>query len=61
MYLWSPEYFDTYLNYLSGNIPGYGESNLAQDGLAQLPNSKKELLKQVVLDYVDEMKRIINT
>lgn len=58
MYLWHPKYFETFLDYLSGNISGYGDSELENDKLAKISKNEKEALASLIKDYVDEMKKI---
>ena len=57
MYLWNPEYFNTYLDYLAGDYPGYGDQNLEEDGLTKLTPDGKELIRTLVMDYIEEMKQ----
>lgn len=59
MYLWNPEYLKTYLNYLSGSIPGYGDLNLEHDKLGKITETQKRALFQIVKEYVSEMKEHI--
>jgi hypothetical protein len=59
MYLWHPKYFETFLDYLSGNISGYGDSELENDNLAKISKTEKEALASLIKDYVDEMKKNI--
>ncbi len=56
MYLWHPEYLDTFLNYLSGNISRHGSESLKKDRLVMITNEEKETLKKIVLQYIEEMK-----
>jgi hypothetical protein len=60
MYLWNPKYFETFLDYLSGNISGYGDSELENDNLAKISNTEKEVLVSLIEEYVDEMKKNIS-
>lgn len=59
MYLWSPEYFQTYMEYLSLEIDGYGQSSLDKDRLITFPTASKEQLSRTVSTYVQEMKEAI--
>jgi len=56
MYLWNPQYFETFLEYLSGNIAGFGEVNLSHDGLLKISHEDREKLKELIQKYVEEMK-----
>lgn len=60
MYLWNPQYLDTYLEYLSGNISGYGDLNLREGRLIKLSNREKELLKIIINKIIMEMKENIS-
>jgi len=60
MYLWNPKYFETFLDYLSGNISGYGDSELKSDNLVKISNTEKEALVSLIKEYVDEMKKNIS-
>lgn len=42
MYLWHPEYLDTYLSYIAGEIPGYGEASIAEDQLIKISLAEKK-------------------
>lgn len=57
MYLWNPQYLDTFLEYLSGNIPGYDEQSLQKDRLLKISGEEKAALKLLVEEYIREMKR----
>lgn len=60
MYLWNPKYLDTFFDYISCEITGYGEADLLKDKLIKLPHEKKELLKVVVEKIIADMKKNIN-
>lgn len=61
MELWNPKYFETYLDYLAGDIPGYGDQNLAKDGLTKISESGKKTLAFLVKEYVKQMKQELST
>ncbi|HPL93287.1 MAG TPA: hypothetical protein PLB38_03335 [bacterium] len=61
MYLWNPKYFETFLDYVSVNIPGYGEESLRRDHLIKISNTEKEGLKKVVMEYIREMKENVGS
>lgn len=56
MYLWNPKYFETFLDYLSGNIRGYGDESLRRAGLRKISNKEKDGLKEIIAEYIREMK-----
>lgn len=58
MYLWNPQYLTTFLEYLSGNVPGYDEMSLQEDRLLKISEKEKEKesLKLLVGEYILEMK-----
>ena len=60
MYLWNPKYFDTFLDYVSCNIPGFNEQSLREDGLGKITQQEKEGLKQLIKEYINEMKQNIS-
>ncbi len=60
MYLWNPKYLDTFLKYISCEIPCYGELNISNDKLIKLPHEEKELIKIVVEKVIADMKKNIN-
>ncbi len=60
MYLWNPEYLSTFLEYVSVNITGYDETNLAEDKLIKISNTEKESLKDLIRGYIAEMKKNID-
>lgn len=57
MYLWNPFYFYKVMEYLAGDIPGYGVQSLSQDRLALITSYGKQKITDLVQDYVSEMKR----
>ncbi len=57
MYLWHPDYFRTFLDYLTGRVPGFGPRDVANDGLLILNNDQRSALIEVVVEFVFEMKR----
>ncbi len=66
MYLWHPDYFFIYLDCLSldhNNLQirekELTESDLEEMGFVRLTKEEAEYLKQLVLDYVEEMKEKI--
>lgn len=56
MYLWHPEYLDTFFDYVSGKIPGYDDSNLQEDKLTKITEEERESLKILLEEYITEMK-----
>jgi hypothetical protein len=60
MYLWHPQYLETFLDYISGNKNGYGDSDLDNDGLTKISNNEKENLLLLMQTYVNEMKAEIS-
>jgi hypothetical protein len=56
MYLWNPRYFETFLDYVAGDIPGFSENDLVNDGLTKISKSEKENLKKLIQMYVEEMR-----
>lgn len=56
MYLWHPEYLDTFLDYVSGKIPGYDDSNLKEDKLTKITEEERKSLKILLEEYITEMK-----
>jgi len=61
MYLWNPEYFETFLNYIAGDIPWYGLWNLQEDKLLMISNTEKQWLKNAIQQYIEEMKQNLST
>jgi hypothetical protein len=59
MYLWHPEYLNTFLEYLSGNIDGYGNQDLKEDKLVRITEEEKKFLQKNILQYIEEMKENI--
>ncbi len=59
MYLWHPEYLNTFLEYLSGDIDGYGVQDLKNDGYVKITKEEKDFLKKNILEYIEEMKENI--
>lgn len=67
MYIWHPDYFNVYMDYLSLNYenPEIREKELTGEdlnkkNLTRITKTEAEQLKEVVSLYVQEMKRIIN-
>lgn len=60
MYLWHPEYFTTYIKYLSLQLPRYTQANLDADGLTRITPQQATALGEVVKSYVDEMKERVS-
>ncbi len=60
MYLWNPQYLRTFLDYLSGKIPGYGDANLQEDGLIKISAEEVEALKLAIEEYIAGMKQEIS-
>ena len=56
MYLWHPHYLRTFLHYISGQIPGYGETNLREDKLTKITPEAAESLYDGIARYVEAMK-----
>lgn len=61
MYMWHPEYLETFLNYVSLNIPEYKELDLDKDGFTKISNQERESLKALIEMYIEEMKTEINS
>lgn len=61
MELWNPKYFETFLNYLAGDIPGYGDQDLEKDKLIKISAGEKENLTYLVKDYIAQMKQEISS
>lgn len=63
MYLWNPNYFETYIDYLSlsSNVAdkGYNERNLDNDKLIKITEKEADAVKELVHNYVEEMKNEI--
>lgn len=59
MYLWHPEYIETFLEYISWNIPWYGRSSIEDDWLIKITEEEKAFLKILIGNYINEMKRNI--
>jgi hypothetical protein len=66
MYLWHPEYFNIYLDYLSLNHDNYQirekeltQNDLEREGLVRISKEEKDYLKEAVFSYVEEMKKNI--
>lgn len=57
MYLWNPQYLDTFFKYLSGNIPGYDDQSLQEDRLSKISENERDALRLIVEEYIQEMKR----
>jgi hypothetical protein len=67
MYLWHPNYFNTYLDYLSLNHNRHEireleltREDLEKKGLLRISKEEAEYLKEVVSSYIREMKKNIN-
>ena len=60
MYMWHPEYFETFLNYISLSLSGYKESDLDKDGLTKISRQAAASLKILLEMYIEEMKVEIN-
>ncbi len=67
MFLWHPDYFDMYLDYLSLNYenPEVREKELTREdlerrGLLSLSKEEASQLKNIVLSYVEKMKELID-
>lgn len=56
MYMWHPDYFKTFLNYVSLNIPDYKESDLNKDKFTKISDQTSLSLKTLLEMYIDEMK-----
>lgn len=59
MYIWHPQYFETYMDYLAQELPGYGVENLNQDKLMPLTHDKKDSVRQLVYEYVGNIKQTV--
>ncbi len=67
MFLWHPDYFNTYLDYLSLNHNNrevrekeITQEDLNKRGLVRISNEEKIKIKKMVFSYVEEMKKKIN-
>ncbi len=60
MYLWNPKYLDIFLDYVSCNIDGFNEENIRNDGLSKITQQERSRLKQLIQEYIKEMKQNIN-
>lgn len=66
MYLWHPDYFNIYLDYLSLNHNNHQirekeitESDLEIDGLVRLSKEEADYLRELITEYSEEMKKHI--
>ncbi len=59
MYLWNPNYFKAFLDYLSCAIDGYSDDDLERDGLIKLSSEEKVALSSLVEEYVNEIRNDI--
>lgn len=59
MYLWNPKYFDTFLDYIAGDIPWYSQSQIKDDGLIIISQAEKQWLKNAIHLYIEEMEKNI--
>lgn len=55
MFLWNPNYFMSYMNYLSGEIPNYNRYKQV-DNLITISLAEKNKIIDLVREYVKEMK-----
>ncbi len=66
MYIWHPDYFNAYINYLSLNYENkriregeFTEDDLKNSNLVKITKEEAEKIKEEVLLYVEEMKKNI--
>ena len=56
MQLWHPKYLDTFLDYLALKINGYNETSLEKDKLTKISLNTRQILKEIIELYIEEMK-----
>lgn len=59
MAMWHPDYLSIYLNYLSGDIPGYTKAQVLADGLQIISPAEKTFLQNIINEYIQTMRRVI--
>lgn len=57
MRMWNRTYSETFLDYISLGIPGYGRQNLERDRLVPISKQERDLLGRAMDLYIEDMKR----
>lgn len=60
MRMWSRAYSETFLDYLSLKIPGFGRQSLEKDRLVPISEAQRDLLGKAMDLYIDDMKRRVS-